>query len=380
MPMRSTDVIQRLNFIERFKNFDALYNTQKTGIELMLAGSSNPLSDSAEDELNVAAQQAAFMLNKLRENLQSPIKEAILSLYKTKLDLSEYGITDQEISIISHLISFTLVTTLCVSENKISDEGAGVLAQNIYLTNLNVSHNKIGYEGAEALAQNTHLTILDLSHNKIGDRGATAMARNIHLTRLDLGYNGVGVEGAKALAENDHLTRLGLRYNGLGDEGAKVVARNKLLTWLDLSHNKIGDEGAKALARNRYLIGLDLSYNKIANEGIKAFVQNTNLTCFIGYRSRGDHTTVQLIRERLRKNCANVEAFRNAVSAIAQAGANSIIPKNVLHQEILPHLARSYGLFGHNAKEQASKVIRNVQSIRDNRQAQATLLPMDTAW
>jgi len=161
--------------------------------------------------------------------------------------------------------TLTKLTTLIISSNYISDEGAKAIA--------------------EVLENNITLTSLDMNGNNITDEGAKAIAealkKNTTLTTLNIKHNDFGIEGIKALADmlkhNSTLTILDMNFNNISDEEAKVIAgaleKNKTLTSLNISHNKIGIEGVtelvKALENNKESAIIELllyNVNLVDNE------------------------------------------------------------------------------------------------------------------
>ncbi|MBL8677150.1 MAG: hypothetical protein JNJ47_07015, partial [Alphaproteobacteria bacterium] len=166
------------------------------------------------------------------------------------------------------------LTELHLSECKIGDKEAQVLALSTSLTELNLSHNNIGDGGAEALAKSSILTKLNLSHNDVKDKGAQDLAWSQNLKWLNLSNNQITDKGAQALAKNTVLTELDLSCNNIKDWGARALANNTTLTLLDLSRNDIKDWGAKELAKSSRLKWLNLYGNKdISIEGVHALAK-----------------------------------------------------------------------------------------------------------
>ncbi len=172
----------------------------------------------------------------------------------TTLSLSHFGLTDQDIIIITNaLANNNNVTELDVSRNHIGVVGARALALNQTLTSLNVSSNHIGNAGARALAHNKTLTTLNVFDNQIGDAGARALARNQTLTTLNVHWNNIGDAGARALASNQTLTSLDVNGNQIGDAGTRALGSNLSLNNLEIFLNNFGDAGAEALStRQRF--------------------------------------------------------------------------------------------------------------------------------
>jgi len=190
-----------------------------------------------------------------------------------------------------HRISHHL-TSLTLSENRISPVGAAALAQSETLLNLpklDLNCNRIGEAGVAALAESRtlrSLTSLDLRSNQVGDAGAAALAQSPNLpnlTSLHLSWNFIHDAGSTALAQSKtvmNLTSLNLSWNRIGHEGAAALAQSanlRNLTSLDLCCNRIGDAGVAALAESQTLMNLtklNLSANKIGDLGAAALAQS----------------------------------------------------------------------------------------------------------
>src|SRR5438874_1390803 len=119
--------------------------------------------------------------------------------YRTdqSLNLSNTGITAQDIPELLIYVEENQITTLNLNGRNIGDKGATVLANNQTITTLIVSNNGIKAKGAEALAKNQIIKTLNISGNDIGDRGAKALAENQTITDLNISRCYVILEGAK---------------------------------------------------------------------------------------------------------------------------------------------------------------------------------------
>lgn len=76
-----------------------------------------------------------------------------------------------------------------------------------------LSNNRIGDEGAKLLARLTTIKSLNLYNNSISDEGAKALAASTTLISLDVGFNKISIVGAKALVANTSIISLNLRDN-----------------------------------------------------------------------------------------------------------------------------------------------------------------------
>ncbi len=130
------------------------------------------------------------------------------------------------------------LTTLDLSQNPITNDGARALADSPHLTNLtglNLSNSDIRDDGVQALMDSPYLlnlTSLDLSHNTlITDNSAWILAGSTslrNLTSLDLSHTPIGNEAARRLIASAHLvklTALNLSGSDIGPSVEQMVAR-----------------------------------------------------------------------------------------------------------------------------------------------------------
>jgi Ran GTPase-activating protein (RanGAP) involved in mRNA processing and transport len=176
-------------------------------------------------------------LNLSHNNLASGTKYIVKSLISNKtlraFNLSKNGIEDKDIECFDTLWNTmrTLQVDIDLSSNKITDTGAGVLAN---------------------LLKNTHLLLsLSLNDNSIKEKGAIAVS--------------------EALKSNNSLEELCLNNNPLGDGLPyllRVLIKNRTLTHFEVSDVELNNEGLNILVEcmrtNRSLIQLymtDLRYS-----------------------------------------------------------------------------------------------------------------------
>lgn len=242
---------------------------------------------------------------------------------KNLLDLRFCDIRDDAIStIMFYLKNHRNITTLDISFNYITLDGAKALATNSTLIELYIEDNELGATGAQALATNSTLRVLNVKKNNIGDQGAQALATNTTLTTLDVGFNNIGTAGGQALAMNTTLRILNARNNSFGNDAAKAFAINVTLTSLDLRNNRIYTEGAQALAENTTLTTLDLGDNYICAKGAQALAANTTLTSLglwstnisSGARALAANTT--LLNLDIRHNHIDDESIKTFINSL----------------------------------------------------------------
>jgi len=100
------------------------------------------------------------------------------------LILSEDGIGDNGVRILAQALLTTNVTTLDLSGNHISDEGARALFKVPSLTSLIIGGNDIGNEGITEIRENITIRTLVIDGNDIDDNGAAAFLTNSTITEL----------------------------------------------------------------------------------------------------------------------------------------------------------------------------------------------------
>ena len=222
------------------------------------------------------------------------VEALVLTLPSSKLtSLNLFGtdITDRGVVALAAVLSRCNLRSLDLGFLDISIVGVLSLAKALQcLTSLSLQYCYISGIGAQALAEglinNNSLTTLDLSMNKLSCDGARALAESLShnsLTSLNLDCNGISDIGAQALAESlshSSLTSLNLDCNGISDIGARYLARSlpsSKLKLLNLLGNKISCSGAQALAdglvNNSSLTTLDLSNNEILDDGAYALAK-----------------------------------------------------------------------------------------------------------
>lgn len=151
-----------------------------------------------------------------------------------------------EIEILAKELPNLKISSLSISENDISD-GALVVIANVLsktkLRTLNLRDNNIGNYGANyILCRLSNITSLNLSYNKITSDGAKLIVSELPNTNLNSLYlRGVriGEDEAKAIADilqSTKLTILDLKKSDLGRDGMfLIIDASTKLTFLDLS-------------------------------------------------------------------------------------------------------------------------------------------------
>jgi uncharacterized protein (TIGR02996 family) len=108
----------------------------------------------------------------------------------TSLDLTENGLTEAGIRMVTTLPGLGQIARLDLGHNEVGNGGAAEFAEwagSATLRFLRLADNRIGDDGARTLARSTYLhqlTDLDLSDNPIHDPGAGALLKAAHFSRL----------------------------------------------------------------------------------------------------------------------------------------------------------------------------------------------------
>lgn len=232
------------------------------------------------------------------------------------LNLSNSGLRDIDILKLCHAMTHnTVLKSLDVSRNKISDAGVKELATTTTLEKLDISYNTdISAHGMTYFIDNRTLTVL--------------IATDLHLS----------ANGAIALAKNNTLKTLILNRCHIGPDGTKALAANSTLTALDLMSNCIGNSGAQALAVNLNLDKLNLNFNYIGDVGTQAFASNTNLTELHLENNTISKPINSLIKETIKRNISEKNTY-------ALCAFSSILNNPASKSTLLPEIVRHIGTF-----------------------------------
>ncbi|UJR35786.1 hypothetical protein I4U23_028534 [Adineta vaga] len=252
--------------------------------------------------------------------------DRILPLNGNQPTLNKFRIHDNDLPhIFEALRTATMITHLDLRYNRISDEGAGLLANFLindqYISILNLQGNDIHRKGTQSIANslktNTALSSLSLADNNIGKEGGMAMAEtlqiNINLEHLNLAncdlemnslvalltvlrYNpslktvdlsrpvpqyqhtnwvdDIAIHIAQMLEKNTVLQELHIQKYEIRDIGfmwiCQKMQHNQTLYFLDLSCNRITRDGAVYIApmlEKCSLLRLNLAFNRLEDEG-----------------------------------------------------------------------------------------------------------------
>lgn len=137
----------------------------------------------------------------------------------------------------------------------------------------------------------TCLTSLCLTDCDIGDEGVAALAaaRELSsLTSLFLTRTGLSDEAAKSLAQSRTLTRLEVLTLGgneeLGDEGVEALSKSRnfeSLKLLEINQTGVSDAAANAIAKSKTMGSLrrvDVRQTEIGNKGLAALKKRPGVT------------------------------------------------------------------------------------------------------
>ena len=246
------------------RQFDAAARTHTT---LQAAVQARPITQGCKRRIRKLAKFESHMSSRRRGlnlsaclSLREPVRTQQLQLLQKwisdgriiQLDLSNNGLTSQEVNYLALQSDSTSLTSINVGANRLVEEAALGIVRAVkprdQMISLGLSDCNIGPRGAEEIAQYVSgsrvLTNLDLSSNQlcgidVYGRGtydptgiqalASALGTSV-LTVLDLGDNDIRVEGAKALADalksgKCVLTECSLLKNDFDVETAKMLAK-----------------------------------------------------------------------------------------------------------------------------------------------------------
>eukprot|EP00977_Amphora_coffeiformis_P014716 scaffold4201_cov178-Amphora_coffeaeformis.AAC.11 len=159
----------------------------------------------------IAQVDAKIRMDQQQQNRAADGRKSVQRLYLSCAGFDDTGF----IAIPGMLLTNTSLTSLCLNNNKINDQGMTLLSQalsqnkNIPLESLELSFNEITDQGLEYLMNSvwgsTTLKKLKVDNNRIQDRGAQLCAvvlTSISLEVLDISYNRVTTIGIRAVMKN----------------------------------------------------------------------------------------------------------------------------------------------------------------------------------
>jgi Ran GTPase-activating protein (RanGAP) involved in mRNA processing and transport len=222
----------------------------------------------------------------------APKAELTASSSLTSLDLSENAITSEGAAALAKAAEWSALSTLQIGDNAIGAPGAAALAMLLsaseLLTSLNLRSNSIGDNGASALAaamkSSRGLLELDVADNHITFKGARDLGSSLGkgvIRTLTLGGNPLGVRGvravATAMARCGSVTALDVGSTNCGPIGLadvlEAMERCPGVSYLNLEQNALGCQGAERMgaamrgATTRALKTLVLHDNALGDKG-----------------------------------------------------------------------------------------------------------------
>jgi WD40 repeat protein/Leucine-rich repeat (LRR) protein len=205
------------------------------------------------------------------------------------LDLSETGVGDGEMKVLTGLSSLTALylsgsqvsvaglaelhklsnlQRLDLSRCRIGDDDLSVLAGFPALDDVNLSGTQVTDAGMGRLSKVPRLSVLGLASTKVSDTGIPTLATLPRLEDLDLSATRLTDAGLDALRPAAGLRALTLRGTKLTDAGLRHLQGLRRLQALVLAMVPISDAGLRHLAGLSRLETLDLSFTRISDAGL----------------------------------------------------------------------------------------------------------------
>lgn len=196
----------------------------------------------ATDGLKALAGAIAQVDLKIRQEIQLRGPGSVRRRAMKKLYLGCTGFDDDGfIAVPGMLLTNTALTSLCLANNKINDQGMTLLSQalsqnkNVPLETLELSFNEITDQGLEFLMNamwgSQTLKQLKLDNNRLQDRGAQLCAvvlTSIPLHVLDISYNRITTVGIRALmknvSENESLRSFSMCGISIDQNSSKAIS------------------------------------------------------------------------------------------------------------------------------------------------------------
>ncbi|MBA3536709.1 MAG: hypothetical protein H0T84_08890 [Tatlockia sp.] len=120
--------------------------------------------------------------------------EANFDEQRSRLNLSNQGIADEDIPAILDFVNKHKVKQLILHKNWITGKGAAQISSNEYINILNLALNKVDSAGFAFLIKNPFIEELDLFGNCLTNEVAESLRTNKTLLKIDLENNDIDVE------------------------------------------------------------------------------------------------------------------------------------------------------------------------------------------
>lgn len=197
-----------------------------------------------------------------------PISQQLLDDIKNNvyckrfLDLSGDDLDDDDFLELSEYLKENIyIKSIDLTETRIGDESAKIIANMVFLENVNVSSTLIEKAGIQALLKSS-LKVLSICSLAIEDDWLEAIEENKSLEELRIISSGITCEGARLISKNKHLKHLNIMNNFVKDDGIKCLSKMKSLYSLTDAFNPITISGKEAVLNSKIK-----EYNKkIINE------------------------------------------------------------------------------------------------------------------
>lgn len=148
---------------------------------------------------------------------------------KRFLDLSGDDLDDDDFLELSEYLKENIyIKSIDLTETRIGDESAKIIANMVFLENVNVSSTLIEKAGIQALLKSS-LKILSINFLGIEDDWLEAIEENKSLEELSIIGSEIGCEGARLISKNKHLKHLNIMSNFVKDDGIKYLSKMESL-------------------------------------------------------------------------------------------------------------------------------------------------------
>lgn len=283
------------------------------------------------------SQEAAADLGPLEELQASDLQ---------KLDLSDLGLTDPQVSAIrgltglrslnlnqngqltdgvfAHLAGMDRLVWLGVEKTAVSGERTDVLASFREMQFFDAFSTNFSDAALEQLSGWTDLRWLGLEATKVTDKGLRHLTGLAQLEGLNLERDAIAGDGLVYLAGLTQLERLYLRATQVSDKHLLHLKDLPRLVYVNLKGTQVSDAGLPALAAIDSIETIILDQTRVTDAGVLAFANMPNLRTVEAAESGVTADGLRALKQALARSRGTTNT---GPTVAAQASTNPAAPK-----------------------------------------------------